>query len=61
MLWLLTVLMIEPDGTTTAVPVGIMASEEICHIGGTGYGAVLTKENPALRVKWRCDKLGAPT
>ena len=52
MMWLLTILMISPDGTATTVPVGLMVNEPICDIAGAGFEAVLhttlALQDPAL-------------
>lgn len=58
MTWLLTILMLQPDGTATRTEAGIMVNEAICNIAGAGFAAVLKAETPGLVVGWTCDDLG---
>lgn len=57
--WLLTIWMIAADGQVYVTPVGIIADETICDIAGKGFEAVLTAEDPAVTVTWKCEYLGA--
>lgn len=54
MTWLLTILMISPDGTAVQTRAGLMISEEVCDLAGAGISTIVLKEDPALFVAWSC-------
>lgn len=58
MIWLLTILMIGPDGSSVQTEVGTMVNEPICDIAGEGFAMVLREETPGLVVMWKCEPLG---
>ena len=59
MTWLLTFMLLLPDGTVVVADMGLMNGEDICEFVGVAVELRLRIESPAVAAKWTCTDTGA--